>query len=93
MKLTIIVEDLAAYKNKKSWLGLDMSNVPSNIRALQFDDITNKGHIEFNNSVNEEITILPSWAISIFNQYDNAVLLYEEEQAIKIAQSKQLGVA
>jgi hypothetical protein len=58
-----------------------MSEIPSNVNALQFDNSLNIGHIEFTDEPNQNITQLPSWAITIFNKYDDAVSAYETEQA------------
>lgn len=74
MKLTIIVDDQAVYKNKVSFEPVDLSAIPSNVHALQFDTETNTGHIEFKNSSNEAITVLPDWAVTASEKYDIAWL-------------------
>jgi hypothetical protein len=90
MKLTIIREDGAVYKNGVSYFGLDLSSVPSNVHALQFNDTVNAGWIEFTQDdfgkkeANESITSLPSWAITAMTKWDEAKVI--EEAAILAAQ-------
>ena len=63
MKLTIIREDGAVYKDGISYLRLDLTAVPSDIHALQWIDV--EGWIEFKDGTpNEIITALPDWALS-----------------------------
>lgn len=81
MKLTIIVDDNAVYKDRVAFLPVDLSATPSNVHALQFDDATNTGHIEFKDAPNQEITELPDWAVTASNNYDTAVAAYEADQA------------
>jgi hypothetical protein len=83
MKLTIIVDDQAVYKNKVSFSPVDLSATPSNVHALQFDTETGTGHIEFKDAPNQEITSLPDWSVTASNNYDTAVAAYETEQADK----------
>lgn len=81
MKLTIIAEDKAVYKNRIAYIGIDLSEIPVNIHALQFDDSSNTGHIEFTDKSNENITSIPNWAEIAFNKYDDAVAaLLEKKQ-------------
>jgi hypothetical protein len=78
MKLTIIPSDKTVYVNSISFgnLNLTTANIPSNIHALQWDDVV--GSIEFNdpNIDNQSITELPDWAntcVSIWQiAYDNS---------------------
>jgi hypothetical protein len=74
MKLTIIPNDKAVYKDGLSYLALDLSsvNIPADVRALQWDN--NSGHIEYKNHIkpNEDIDILPSWANEAYNIWVNA---------------------
>jgi hypothetical protein len=66
MKLTIIREDGAVYQDRISYRNLDLSFVPSNVHALQWNN--NKGWIEYsedsngNKQNNDMIDILPEWA-------------------------------
>ena len=78
MKLTIIKDDGAVYKDNVSYANLSLSNVPSDVHALQWNN--DKGHIEFVDNVkaNEVITELPSWANDALTAWQNA---YEAEQA------------
>jgi hypothetical protein len=72
MKLTIIVDDNAVYKNTVSFSPVDLSATPSNVHALQFDGATNTGHIEFKDGPNQDITQLPDWAVTASSNYDTA---------------------
>ena len=89
MKLTIIRADNAVYKNGFSYSGLDLSAVPNNVHALQFNDISNAGWIEFvqddfgNKANNEMITSLPAWANTAMTKWDEAKTA--EESAIAVA--------
>jgi len=78
MKLTIIKDDGAIYKDGKSYLNLDLSQIPNDVHALQWND--NKGHIEFvdDAKVNEQITELPLWANNALTVWQNT---YDAEQA------------
>lgn len=77
MRLTIIPVDGTVYKDGKAYLGLDLSScgIPTDVHALQWEEYEpNKGHIEFKSSLvqNQEITELPSWAVSCINKWDEA---------------------
>jgi hypothetical protein len=85
MKLTIIPDDKAVYKDKASWQGVDLSTVPINVHALQFDNATNTGHIEFKDGPNQDITELPDWAVTAATNYDTAIATYNADQAVKWA--------
>jgi len=78
MKLTIIKDDGAVYKDGKSYLNLDLSQIPNDVHALQWND--NNGHIEFLDNVkaNEVISELPSWANNALIAWQAA---YDAEQA------------
>ncbi len=61
MKLTIIVEDGAVYRNGICFSGLSWGGTPENVRALQWNAAA--GWIEFNDGTpNEAIDALPVWA-------------------------------
>lgn len=61
MKLTIIVPDKTVYVDNVSYSNLNLTNIPLNVRVLQWKDIA--GHIEFTDGTyNQEITELPVWA-------------------------------
>jgi hypothetical protein len=71
MKLTIISVDGAVYKDGVSYAGLDLSIVPADVHALQWDGTA--GWIEFNEPIpNQEITELPTWAITAMTKWDEA---------------------
>jgi hypothetical protein len=79
MKLTIIRKDGAVYKDGLAYSGLDLSSIPSNVHALQFNTVFNAGWIEFvqeNEFVakpaNETITALPEWATAAMAKWDAA---------------------
>ena len=78
MKLTIIKDDGAVYKDNKSYSNLSLPTIPSDVHALQWNN--DIGHIEFINNVkaNEAVTELPSWANDALNAWQQA---YEAEQA------------
>jgi hypothetical protein len=71
MRLTIIRSDGAVYLDSILYESLDMSCVPVNIHALQWFD--SNGWIEFvENTPNEEITELPSWANLCISEWEAA---------------------
>ncbi len=78
MKLTIIKNDGAVYKDNVSYSNLSLPTIPSNVHALQWSN--DKGHIEFvdNVKVNEAITEFPSWANDALTAWQVA---YDAEQA------------
>jgi hypothetical protein len=78
MKLTIIKNDGAVYKDSVSYADLSLPTIPSDVHALQWNGST--GHIEFVNNVkaNETITELPSWANDALTAWQ---LAYDAEQA------------
>jgi len=78
MKLTIIKDDGAVYKDGKSYAGLDLNQIPSDVHALQWNN--GSGHIEFVNNikVNENINEIPSWANDALSAWQIA---YDVEQA------------
>ena len=78
MKLTIIKNDGAVYKDNVSYDNLSLSTIPNDVHALQWNN--DKGHIEFVDNVkaNEAITELPSWANDALTAWQTA---YDAEQA------------
>jgi hypothetical protein len=79
MKLTIIPSDKAVYIDGYSFSNLNLTDIPEDIHALQWNE--NAGEIEFvqnaNNikPANEIITSLPVWAkkaIEVWNEAKNA---------------------
>ena len=85
MKLTIVPDDGAVYKDGISYSGLDLPFIPQNIHALQW--YGEFGEIEFKSAFvdgrivkpeNEVITALPSWA-------DQAVAKWQEAEDARIA--------
>lgn len=69
MKLTIIPSDKIVSEDGVGYTPLDMSSVPLGIHALQFDTDISYGWIEYDITAegtakpNEDITVLPDWAI------------------------------
>ena len=61
MLLTIIPVDGNVIKDKVGYIDLDLSScgIPSNVRALQWQETA--GWLEFWDQQNENITALPSW--------------------------------
>jgi hypothetical protein len=81
MKLTIIKDDGAVYKDGLSYSNLSLPTLPSDVHALQWNN--DKGHIEFVDNIkpNEEITELPSWANDALVAWqDYADLLEKQKQ-------------
>jgi hypothetical protein len=78
MKLTIIKDDGAVYKDGLSYSNLSLPTLPSDVHALQWNN--DKGHIEFVDNVkpNEEITELPLWANDALTVWQTT---YDAEQA------------
>lgn len=98
-KLTIIRGDSAVYIDGRALSGLDMSIVPTNVHALQWNAITNTGTIEIIGQADEVITALPSWANTcvvnwntLQEQLANPVLSTPTE-AEKIATIKQHAIS
>jgi hypothetical protein len=94
MKITIISSDGAVYKDGYSYSGLNLSFIPADIHALQFNDATNKGWIEFkddefgNKPGNQLITVLPVWVNDCLAKWDEAEtarLAAEEAEAAALA--------
>jgi hypothetical protein len=85
MKLTIIVDDNAVYKDRVAFLPVDLSVTPSSVHALQFDTTAGTGHIEFKDAPNQEITELPDWAVTASTNYDTAVAAHNAAEAAKAA--------
>lgn len=75
MKLVIIPIDGAVYVDGYSYSGLDLSIVPSDVHALQWNN--NKGWIEFKDNddgtkpQNQSITELPQWALDCVQIWQN----------------------
>ena len=78
MQLTIIPSDNIVYEDGVSYTPLDMSSVPLDVHALQFDTAINYGWIEYNlqpdgtQKPNEDITSLPEWAITCEQEWQTA---------------------
>jgi hypothetical protein len=89
MKLTIISNDGAVYKDNVLFSDLDLSTTPSNVHALQWDN--DAGWIEFKNESefckpsNENITALPDWANVALTKWDEAKAAEEAEKAAILA--------
>jgi hypothetical protein len=88
MKLTIIREDGAVYKDGISYAGLNLLSVPNNVHALQWYET--EGEIEFianpdrTKPQNEIITELPAWANACVDNWNEAKIA--EEAAILAAE-------
>ena len=97
MKLTIIPIDGAVYKDGVSYPDLDLSAIPAEVHALQFNDVSSKGWIEFTENdegakaANEVITSLPDWATTASTKWDEAKaaeILAAEQAAIAAQEAK-----
>lgn len=95
MKLTIVLSDNAVYKDGSCFSNLELSGVPENIHALQFNTVSNSGWIEFKEDdfgekqPNHKITELPLWAIACINKWDEAeAARIAAEEAILAAQQE-----
>ena len=74
MRLTIIVEDGAVYKDSISSLELVWDGTPFDVHALQWQDVA--GWIEYiGDKPNENITELPQWA---YNALDAWQIAYDK---------------
>lgn len=88
MKVTIIVDDGAVYKDGISYSGLNLSFLPSGLRAVQWDGV--KGELEFVPPRNEQIVNEPEWmamALTKWQEADDARVA--EEQATLAALEQQ----
>jgi hypothetical protein len=78
MQLTIIRADKIVYEDGVSYSPLDVSSVPADVHALQFDTNINYGWIEYDLQPdgtlkpNENIFELPSWAITCQQEWATA---------------------
>ena len=87
MQISIIRVDGAVYKDRVSFSGLDLSAIPANTHALQFNTESNKGHIEYvmdeNGQVpqNMQITSLPDWAVTACAKWDEAKAIKDAHDA------------
>lgn len=98
MKITIILGDGAVYKDGYSYSGLDLSSAPADVHALQFNDTTSKGWIEFkdddfgNKPNNQPITALPAWANTCLTKWDEAKAAEEAAiEAARVATQNNVG--
>ena len=97
MKIIIIREDGAVYKDGVSYSGLDLSSTPADVHALQFNDATNKGWIEFTNNdngtkpQNEPITSLPAWATTAIIKWGEAKAAEEAAIIAAVDQPRTVG--
>lgn len=83
MNVTIIPTDKTVVVDSIGYGDIDMSSVPSNIHALQWEDT--EGTIEYNNLNNEEIFELPSWALGCIEQHQTFKTAEETAKAEMLA--------
>lgn len=87
MKITIIPEDGAVYKDGVSYSNLDLSFVDASIHALQWTG--SAGWIEFKENENgekaqnEKITSLPNWVTDCLSLWDGAKIAEDEANRAK----------
>jgi len=78
MQLTIIRADSIVYKDGIGYSPLDLSGVPVDVHALQFNTDINSGWIEYSlqpdgtTKPSEDITDLPVWATACEQKWDDA---------------------
>ena len=96
MRLTIIPEDGAVYKDNYSYSGLDLYFVPEDVHALQWYDTY--GEVEFKRQFvngqiihpqNQIITALPDWVNQAVAKWDEAKAA---EEAARIAAAQNTPV-
>lgn len=71
-RLTIIPIDKSVYIEGEAFMGIDLSFIPHDIHALQWQD--NNGWIERKGFADEMISELPDWAmkcIDLWNEIKN----------------------
>ena len=101
MKITLLNDDNALGLDGVFYSGLDFSNVPDNIHAIQWNGT--KGEIEFytdedgEKPANQKITELPDWVMALKPQWDSKAeekrlqdLAYQE--AVAQAEAVNLGI-
>ena len=82
MKISINNPDLKVVIDGVGLDGLDFSTVASNIHAIQFDLVTNTGHIEYNDeTANEDITSISTYQSIVDASISKKAELDAEEQA------------
>ena len=65
MTITIIKDDQAVYEDGVAVIGIDLSDLPADLHALQWDG--NKGHIEW------KTVATPNQSVSSENEIDSAM--------------------
>lgn len=95
MKLTIIREDGSVYKDGLAFSDLDLSDMPSNVHALQWEN--ESGWIEFVNESefrkpsNQDILELPYWAEVALVKWQSAKDAHDAANAIDAPQATVSG--
>lgn len=74
MKVSIIKEDNTVYLDGIATRNVDLSFLPNNVRAVQWDESSKQGHIEKNNEPNEKL-----------ESFDHLALLVQAVDSAKIA--------
>lgn len=89
MNTSIIPSDATIVVGTFGVEGIDVSSVPSNVHALQWDGT--KGSIEYNDGTNNsDITDLPSWAVDCITQHTT---IKNEAEAAEAAEEAYLNSA
>jgi hypothetical protein len=92
MRLTVIRVDNAVYKNGVGYDNLDLSSVPTNVHALQWNET--QGWLEFvDGQPNESITELPTWTNDCLIKWDeaNAARLSSKTVVDTLARNKRIA--
>lgn len=89
MRLTIIPNDGAVYKDGIVYSDLVWNDTPESIHALQW--FGNSGWIEFNNGLpNQEITELPEWAQNAIASFEFSVT--QDNQTLELSYEQKLAI-
>jgi len=82
MKVTIIKDDGAVYKDGVSYSDLVLNSIPNDVHALQWNN--NAGHIEYVNNYKPvaDILELPDWANDCLFAWEKA---WEKAEAERVA--------
>lgn len=97
MKLVIIPVDGAVYVDGFSYSGLDLSVVPFEVHALQWNGT--KGWIEFKDAddgtkpQNQSITELPEWANQAKIKWDEAKVISETPVVVESSEIPVVDVS
>lgn len=84
-KATIIKKDNTVTVDNFFTTDQDFSDIASNIHAIQWDESTSKGHIEYNDAPNEDITSISSAVQTLITDCKAAKKAHEDAEAKVVA--------